>query len=535
MTKFDSYSLLCEFIQDYGVSDINDDSFEVVRGLIEMQSEGTTYDANRDMWQGLGGWFKDLTHEILSRPSSSVHDPLVSSLVVTISNSSKTSYVRDLKASWAAFCQETAIYAVVNHVSYSSHLPEDIQSFVSVRNLEVAEPELVTKPLNVDASLNFLRLFWAMAHRVHVPVVDPILSALFQLMRTTDKLRSNKAKFVLHTLLCKLLTAETDGMISTRIMCLSWSNIQLLLEDDNVQQRTGAYSIWLRLCMFHDHSQSHIMMEAMYWKMLRIGLATGLPEQQKLCLAILRESLQTVRLLKMAPQELGRGINQPAHARLFDKYMAIYETVVLGRYVNQVEECLPELKSLCQQNSVVPAHWIFVFLSATLSRSMQDSVRRIIGRWILDFGAKYISEQQEYSRTFIVTYFLPWATTGKLYVTAQNSGQGKHARCKQGDRLVAFIRDVLQSMSDSSCGLTARDILNYIDEQGRHMYTFARAFTLQGILDGLFGRKPCLPRGAFPPLRRIAWLHGWEVIAQDLMFTQCAYIAKKLEYGYDNM
>jgi tRNA guanosine-2'-O-methyltransferase len=125
-----------------------------------------------------------------------------------------------------------------------------------------------------------------------------------------------------------------------------------------------------------------------YWKKLRLGLVHGHADQRKYCLGILRQSL-IVTAAHIDTSSMQYGANNLDRER-YDLYTTLYETIVLHRYTGQVEDCLSSLTRLLGSTTketpskITPA-MATTLLTAALDPLIQESIRKMIGRWYMDF------------------------------------------------------------------------------------------------------------------------------------------------------
>jgi tRNA guanosine-2'-O-methyltransferase len=70
------------------------------------------------------------------------------------------------------------------------------------------------------------------------------------------------------------------------------------------------------------------------------------------------------------------------YINLYDHYSALFETIVLDRYPNQVQACLPELTKL-MASDITPV-MTTTLLSASLNPTVQEGVRKIVGNWYIN-------------------------------------------------------------------------------------------------------------------------------------------------------
>jgi tRNA guanosine-2'-O-methyltransferase len=129
--------------------------------------------------------------------------------------------------------------------------------------------------------------------------------------------------------------------------------------------------------------------ENFYWDTIRIGLLTGYSDQRKYCIGIIRQSLLAARgdistlTMRFAVADGAR------YLKIYEQYSSLFEIMVLDRYSNQVQACLPELTRLIESD-ITPV-MATTLLSAALHPTVQESIRKIIGNWYMDYVVKVSS------------------------------------------------------------------------------------------------------------------------------------------------
>jgi tRNA guanosine-2'-O-methyltransferase len=124
-----------------------------------------------------------------------------------------------------------------------------------------------------------------------------------------------------------------------------------------------------------------------YWRRLRLGLANGHADQRKYCLGIIRQSFLVTPLHINTPTMDYAASNTDREK--YDLYTTLFETLVLHRYTGQVEASLPTLTTLLgssegQVSRITPA-MATTLLAAALDPLIQESIRKMVGRWYTDF------------------------------------------------------------------------------------------------------------------------------------------------------
>lgn len=135
-----------------------------------------------------------------------------------------------------------------------------------------------------------------------------------------------------------------------------------------------------------DNLQLDCLQNNLYWERLRTGLLCGYADQRKYCIGIISQSLLAAHSDIDTEFMRFRLSERAAYLKAFEQYSALFETVVLDRYVNQVQACLPELTKLLK--SKLTPTMISTLLSAALSPMVQDGVRKLIGNWYIEHVIK---------------------------------------------------------------------------------------------------------------------------------------------------
>jgi tRNA guanosine-2'-O-methyltransferase len=120
--------------------------------------------------------------------------------------------------------------------------------------------------------------------------------------------------------------------------------------------------------------------------MLRLGLLHGHADQRKYCIGIIRQSLIAAQNDISTSTMQFRVAESARYLKAYDQYSALFETIVLDRYANQVQACLPELTKVIR--SEVTPLMASTLLSAALNPMVQDGVRKLIGNWYFEYVTK---------------------------------------------------------------------------------------------------------------------------------------------------
>lgn len=310
------------------------------------------------------------------------------------------------------------------------------------------------------------------------------------------------------------------GQLEISVGELIWSRItDLLSAPFDLGFWPSTFHIWFRwFALRGDLGPSRsILKQQQYWTFLQLGLRDGFSEQRKFCLHILRASIRLAQAETEVLHPYVAGATQPGFENDYTRYCTLFETIILGRYINQVEECMPDLQNLAWKSTVHPT-WVITLLHASLRTGVQDGVRRFIGNRVLQGLVPMPGSATHAYQELMPSSFLPWATQGFLF-TGTLRRKGQHVRCEHGESLSSFICRLLQScQQDESRQIFARVILSYIHDKGQHFFQHALPYCLQGILDG-FARDDC-PRTRLavediPLLVQVATRSGLPEVARD--------------------
>jgi tRNA guanosine-2'-O-methyltransferase len=135
-----------------------------------------------------------------------------------------------------------------------------------------------------------------------------------------------------------------------------------------------------------DKVQLECLNNSFYWDKIRIGLLNGHADQRKYCLGIIRQSLLAAQNDISTPTMQFFVAERAQYLKAYERYAALFETIVLDRYANQVQACLPELTKVIR--SEVTPLMASTLLSAALNPMVQDGVRKLVGNWYIEYVTK---------------------------------------------------------------------------------------------------------------------------------------------------
>lgn len=231
--------------------------------------------------------------------------------------------------------------------------------------------------------------------------------------------------------------------------------------------------------------------EDLYWERVRIGMLNGFADQRKYCLGILRASLLAARKDITTHSMCFQVERRDIYLKAYDRYFVLYETVVLDRYANQIEACLPELSALFGSNSVVSAPFATALLSSGLDPQVQEGIRKIVGNWYFGFisgSQDPLSKDPESlseHTSFLTNAYLPWATLGSLFTSTLKTTRSS-TECLHGAALVRLVaRFVASAHSDAQYREELLvSVLNFILGTGGKIFQMSTLYMLEGLIKG---------------------------------------------------
>lgn len=289
-----------------------------------------------------------------------------------------------------------------------------------------------------------------------------LLEACLDLSSNNNKTVSKSALDVLFALFAR--SSGSDDMHAPEFMRTpgwkAWDLIVGMASSKNNHQAMQGYSLWLRYIISTHATSWSSLITPEYWQLLLLGLRRGDSERRKLCLAIIKLSIA-------ADSDI---VSSDVH-RQYDRYCTIFETIVLGRYINQIQDCENDLNSLTHNSDLEP-RWLYVLLGSGMDSHMQESNRKFIGNWVMRSSLRPTPEFLD----FLQVEFIPWAIQGQHFVSSLKKENGI-LRCIHGNALATFIHR-LQNQ-ESSC--LADIVVDAIHQRCNTIFAYAVVYLLEGI------------------------------------------------------
>ncbi|KAH7067609.1 hypothetical protein BKA63DRAFT_495413 [Paraphoma chrysanthemicola] len=342
-------------------------------------------------------------------------------------------------------------------------------------------------------------------------------------------------------------STDTDRVVLTKPIVDSsmWDHLcsldtEYLISDAKAITTFRVWFLWISE-VARDESELECLHHASYWDKIRLGLLHGHTEQRKYCLAILHQSLLVAQQDIDLPIVQLRVIERAEYMKTYELYLALFETIVLDRYANQVQACLPELTKLFE--SKITPLLASTLLSASLNPTVQGGVRKIIGNWYIDFVIKARGNFSGHTSFFLAS-FLPWATSGELF-TATLVSTRDHTYTRHGASLAEVVAIFISQAADEplppviSPITSTRDastssrvavfggVLDFILQTQGRIFHFAILYLLEGLINGLRGLansvslKTIITPFEIDKIVRISRLPGLPEITSDLCKEYC--------------
>lgn len=287
-----------------------------------------------------------------------------------------------------------------------------------------------------------------------------------------------------------------------------------------------------------------------YWRMLSDRLSRGFAEEQKYCLGIINQSLLlTKRDISTKTMVYHVG---PTYWKAYEQYTTLFRTIVLNRYANQVEACLPELTMLLGPDSKISMAMVASLLSAALDSRVQEGVRKLIGYWYMDHAFK-TGRVVIMDVNFFTASFLPWSTEGSLFTSSLRSDRKKTV-CSHGAaladtvaRLVAAQGTVVGSEGASPLeygAIIVSEVIRFIRNAHGRIFQPAMLYLLEGILKGLQERakgstlsvlRNSLSFSDLVEILTVARIPGLPEISSDLLAIYCRDICYLIRADFDSL
>ncbi|KAF5846171.1 hypothetical protein GGP41_003614 [Bipolaris sorokiniana] len=329
-----------------------------------------------------------------------------------------------------------------------------------------------------------------------------------------------------------------------------WNKLSALDAKRFAARSSNIYRTWFQWISLAASSglKFECVRDEQYWKKLRLGLVKGHADQRKYCLGIIRQSFPatTNRIDTPTMQYAASGEDREK----YDLYSTLFETIVLHRYTGQVEDSLSSMTKLLGSSNALPSKitpaMTTTLLTAALDPLIQESVRKMIGRWYMDFVIQCRGDISGHIH-FLFDGFLPWATDGSLF-TSTLTATRTQTTCAHGEALAAVIARFASDTEDSPCFVPSNDdstqeigvdnrhgraiilgVVRFIMNARGRLFQSAILYLLNGLITGLAARQsnsslsghPDFASAEIAEILSLARLPGLPEVASDLHSLHC--------------
>ncbi|KAI7319210.1 hypothetical protein KC315_g9814 [Hortaea werneckii] len=319
--------------------------------------------------------------------------------------------------------------------------------------------------------------------------LQQVFDATVTCMGTSDEGTCMAARGTFSALLSQMGELQTDQLN------LLWKFTKQLICSTSSFHHGLGYSIWL-LWSTKLLVPGNILADAEYWQMLQTGLRKGDAERRKQCLGIFRRSValavkdpSTRPLAKIYPTKSGnirKYLEQCADITVdtnivlaqYERFCVIFETVLLGRYLNQILACKVDLDELSSSSSAVKTEWLYTLFASALIPQVQESIRKFLGNWMID--SHFQPETTEEFANFFRDVVLPWGAQGSLFTSSIKRRDDEKLVCSHGERLAGYISRVLQRAESHASGLIDA-LLNILAGRRSGSFPYASVYVLEGM------------------------------------------------------
>lgn len=202
----------------------------------------------------------------------------------------------------------------------------------------------------------------------------------------------------------------------------------------------------------------------------------------------------------------------------YNRFASTFETIVLGRYLNQVIECEADLDFLSSSKSVVRPIFLYTLLASALDQKLQESNRKFIGTWIMESNLR--TDDADEFMEFFRNDFLPWVCAGTIFTSTLGRQQGL-LQSQHGENLARYVTNLLTNFPQRANGVIDC-ILDSILSRHRNNFAYAMVYLVEGIARALDMTTDIRPTVAqLEKLHRIATYSGLPEVVRDYSLARC--------------
>ena len=274
---------------------------------------------------------------------------------------------------------------------------------------------------------------------------------------------------------------------------------------------------WIR--SLKDALDSSLPQENDYWDVLvQAFLRSQSSDHIKYCLAILRLSMDSLRRVQDRPAQW-HVYKVWSESGTTEEYCHIFEIMVLGRYINQVLDCLKGLPhkhlSSWEQHRLgkVPRVWWSILFKSVMAGN-NEAVKKAVGSWIMDhYVVQDTSRSAEMGNAELEMFahkgffdvFLQWACNGQLAFKGIIR-EGRSVRCEHGEQLAAWCKAQQEALP-----AFAQHLLSWLAERADVLNQHTTVYVLAGLCQTTYAPSAVMAQAAskiasganFSPLCRL--------------------------------
>lgn len=193
---------------------------------------------------------------------------------------------------------------------------------------------------------------------------------------------------------------------------------------------------------------------------------------------------------------------------------------------------MKDLDVLASPHTQVEKSWLLALLEPALSNVTQDSIRKMLGNWLMSTDLKLSGHADNFAH-LLQQSFLPWACQGPLF-TGSIKGTTTMATCEHGVRLSSFIERLMKNNSadhevDTRSSI-ARAVLSYLNHNKNRIIPYAVIYLLHGLAQGLQDQNlPCLGASELEILLSLPNGTAFPEVAKDVLQSCSLELAQLVE------
>lgn len=371
-------------------------------------------------------------------------------------------------------------------------------------------------------------------NRIESTEVRSLLQSCLALVGISDRKLSQLAKETL------LSIVDNSSALEAPEQKAIWSRIESLTASEDTYNKSLGFSIWLRW-LSAQPVEASILRTDKYWQLIVDGLRKGDSERRKCALQILKDSInasiadpsltpiivadtQISPPSKTAPRK-NTHISHSDHRlapqaiqKQYQRFASTFETIVLGRYLNQVIECEADLDFLSSAQSVVKPVFLYTLLASALDQKLQDSNRKFIGTWIMRSNLR--SDVTTEFMDFLRHNFLPWVMSGTLFTSTLRKQAGV-LRSQHGEVLAQYVSNLLLNYPQHATTIIDCILDSVLGRHGNN-FPYALVYLIEGIGRALAASADLRPTiEQLEKLHKLATYSGLPEVVRDFALARC--------------